>query len=55
MGEERQGPACRTVCLVDRLLDELGIVGHAGEIDAVCGKFNRPQFDMGFLEEAIGA
>ena len=53
--EKRQDPARSSIGLVDRLLNELGIVGQTAEIDTVGSKLNRPQFDMGLFEEAIGA
>ena len=54
VGEKGQGPARRTVGLVDRLLDELRVVGKAAQVDAVGRKLDGAQFHVGLFEEAVG-
>ena len=52
--QHRTGPGDRRVGLRDRFLDELGAVGHAGQVDALGGKLDRPQLHVCFQEKVLG-
>ena len=47
------GPAGRAVRLADRFRHVLGIVRRPAQEDAFRGEIDRPQFYVGFLEEAV--
>ena len=46
-------PTCCAVGLVDRLLDVLRIVGGPAQEHAVGAEVDRPELDVGFLEETV--
>ena len=54
-GQKGDDPARRTIRLVDRLIDVLGILSQPTEENTVRRKFHRTQLHMGFLEEAVQA